>query len=532
MISKKLNYCDISPILKNQNTDDAPFFNGASDIECLMRPPSRYKRQNENAPSEFRSMCQSDDRQSEPSGNSSITTAEVQPPKNETQTAHGENNLKSSQISMEVADTSLGLKAIADTLIASSRLLCIEDELFHFNGEFYVRINSKNFLAFLQHFSPDALQRKIPSIRKVDDAYKWLVSSPDICHYSAEEVYNIVRYLIPFQNGIYDAEKDEFMDFFPDLPVFYQLDAEYYPAPPQSPTWNSFLCTSFEDQADKQRLLEMIGYILMPSNDAKAFFVLGTAPDCGKSQLANFLSMVLPRDLISHVGFHDLKNRFYPERVAGRLINISMDMKSGPLTAESVAAIKLQTGEKWLEVEAKYETPRTMFSTCKFIFGSNHPIKIPGADPAFWNRLILIPFLHACPDQKKDYNLCHSLYTERDAILSKAAQAAHQLIDHHFVFTFSALANSLISEWSYYVDEIDQFIATYCEITGEKEDYVPTQQLFTAFQQSANFTSMTVQYFSKTVRARYSPALQGNTNKKRIGEKTVNVIFGIRLKKR
>ena len=117
------------------------------------------------------------------------------------------------------------------------------------------------------------------------------------------------------------------------------------------------------------------------------------------------------------MNFHDLKNPFYLGRIVGKRLNVCMDIKSGLLSEEAVANIKLLTGETWLEAEKKYENPRTVFTSCKFIWGSNHPLKVAVPDSAFWNRVIFLPFMFACPEDQKNLNLLQDLYQNAMASL-------------------------------------------------------------------------------------------------------------------
>lgn len=425
----------------------------------------------------------------------------------------------------------LSLSEISDSLLEYADLISIDRQLFRFDGEIYKRISKKNFLSLLQEVLPETLQKRIGNLRKVEDTYEWLVSSQKIPRYTAEELYAQNRYLIPFKNGVFDAEKGRLLPYSQSAPVLFKLDAVFTERILPAPTWDSFTDTVFKGNADdRQRLLEMIGYVLMPANDGKVFFVLGIAPNSGKSQFANFLVMTLGQDLVSHVNLHDLKNRFYLEQTVGKQVNICMDLQSGPLKEEAVSNIKQLTGEQWIEVEAKYEAPHSAFTTCKLICGTNHPLEITGSDPAFWNRLIFIPFLYSCPESDRNTNLAADLYKERDSILSEAAWAAHQLIQREFIFTPSETADSIVAQWVASQDPISHFIEAFCEVTGSKDDFIEINELFQVFQQNTGAASLSLQYFSKEVRARYSAAFAGNNNKKRVGNRTVNVIFGLRWK--
>lgn len=428
----------------------------------------------------------------------------------------------------QLAPALLSLDEIADCVIQAGSLIRVDRILYSFNGEIYEPLSTERFLTFLQRILPEAMQRRIGNIRKVEDAYDWLAASPKLPYFSAEDLYQRNRFLIPFRNGVYDAETGRLIPYTKETPIFFQLDAYFRPDPSPAPTWSSFIHTTFKGNMDDQQLLlEMIGYLLMPSNDGKVFFVLGTEKNSGKSQFVNFLTKVLGEDRVSNICLHDLKNRFALAGTVGMAANFSKDLPNGPLSDEAVARIKQVTGEKWIMVEAKCQPLRSAFITCKWVCATNHPIQISSNDPAFWDRLILLPFTVSCPKSNMNKDLAQDLYNERDSILSAAAKAAHFLIAKNFVFTSSENAERILTQWASSSDPATAFLDGFCRVTGSRDDYIEINELFDRFQEKFGACQMTLQAFSREVRARCGTVSSGNSNKKRIGNKTVNVVFGL-----
>ena len=121
---------------------------------------------------------------------------------------------------------------------------------------------------------PKHLIRKVGSLSKIYDAYKWLLNSSRIQHFKTEEIYEQTKFFIPFQNGIYDAKNDRLLSYRRIYLSFIRLTQRIRTMPcillRRSGT--SFLDSSFHDDKENAiRLHEMIGYILMPTNDAKYF---------------------------------------------------------------------------------------------------------------------------------------------------------------------------------------------------------------------------------------------------------------------
>ena len=495
---------------------------GQTEEEDILSPPPNTSHDQPGVSAEYKPAMQQKNPLPRP------PKQQTAKPKNDKRPSPNQNGFH------QTAFSALSLEDIIDPLVRSKNFITLDHILYQYNGTIFHEISKEDFPAVIQRLLPKHLIRKVGSLSKIYDAYKWLLNSSRIQHFKTEEIYEQTKFFIPFQNGIYDAKNDRLLSYRPDIPVFYQIDAAYSHNAMHSPTpiWDSFLDSSFhDDKEDAIRLHEMIGYILMPTNDAKVFFVLGTSPNSGKSQLANFLVKVLGRNSVSHVNFHDLKNPFYLGRIVGKRLNVCMDIKSGLLSEEAVANIKLLTGETWLEAEKKYENPRTVFTSCKFIWGSNHPLKVAVPDSAFWNRVIFLPFMFACPEDQKNLNLLQDLYQERDSIITKSALAAHALVQRNLVFTPSSAADSILSEWASNDDEIDSFINNCCEVTDTKDDFIAVRYLYNRFQKYSGDAQMSIQFFSKEVRRRYGLPLLGNNSKKRIGGGCQNVIFGLRWKK-
>lgn len=403
-------------------------------------------------------------------------------------------------------------------------------ELYIFDGKIYERVTNTELIEIVQGNLAKQILRRIPNIRKVQDVRVWLVGHPRVPKLSGREVYVGNRYLIPFANGIYDVEGARFLPFSPQQIVFYQLDAEYQAdcegLPPRFARFSSdnFGC----DEVCTELLLEILGYICMPSNDAKKFFVFGTARDSGKSLLANFCSEVLGREMVSRVGLHNMRQRFYLNETVGKRANFSMDLKESVLREDDVEVIKTMSGECEIEAEGKYEDPRMAFSTCKLVCGTNHPVRLKRGDTALWERMVVMPFTRRCPEKKKDIRLLDKLLEERDAIMTCAAWAATRLYQRNFVFVEPPMAKRLKGGWIAGSGGcVEHFIEEYCEVTGDGNDFIESRDLYDQYAQ-CTLDPVSENQFMYQVRQQFVP--ESPKKRKRIGNRIATGVFGLKWK--
>ena len=172
----------------------------------------------------------------------------------------------------------------------------------------------------------------------------------------------------------------------------------------------------------------------MQTLEAKVFFIMGEAPDSGKSLLGNFIESLFPTEYVSNIALTDMNKGFSVAPIAGSAINISLDLPSAKLNAVAVSKLKMLTGGDTLNINQKYEKEYRYENRAKLVFASNFPIGLIENDNAFWNRLVYLPFTKSIPKEEQDRELLKKLQKEKNAIVSKALLYAKKLIDADFQF--------------------------------------------------------------------------------------------------
>ena len=120
-------------------------------------------------------------------------------------------------------------------------------------------------------------------------------------------------------------------------------------------------------------------------------------------------------------------------------------------------------------------------SYAKLIFGTNHPVSIAGRDPAFWNRLILVPCQRSIPVEEQDPDLLGKLLLEKDGIVLKLMVAARKLVLNDFAFPACTQSDLLKSQWWDPIPGLGSFLAEECVFSDEYRTW--SRDLFSAFFQ-------------------------------------------------
>ncbi len=315
---------------------------------------------------------------------------------------------------------------------------------------------------------------------------------------------------VVFENGIFDIRTSEKIESSPDRIYTHQIHARYLPdSYLPTPVWDQFLesCTG-GDQEIKDLILAWLGWCLLPEMEGKCFFVLGPAPDSGKSVLGDLLQNLVGVDMVSNVPLQDLKKEFALEPLVGKLLNISMDLPRDPIDDRAVSATKLATGKDRLNVNKKYCDMFAYQNRAKLIFGCNSRITLQHEDAAFWNRFRLIPFLYSVPEEQKDLQLLDKLLKERDGIVTKAMAAARELIKNNYCFPKCRAAEKLKLQWQNNDEAgILAFVKECCDRSNPQVK-THTDELYKAYQKFCRENKIgnvaTQKAFSQTLLRQFS----------------------------
>ena len=147
------------------------------------------------------------------------------------------------------------------------------------------------------------------------------------------------------------------------------------------------------------------------------------------------------------VAMDDFQNDFVLAQIAGKSINLAMDIPGGVISRKSASAIKMLTGRDLVTINAKNEHPYKYRNFAKLVFASNDPITTKESDSAFWERMIIIPFLNSIPKKEQDSELLDKFWEERDGIVNQAVFFARELLKNGFQFPGCPVAEVMKRNW-------------------------------------------------------------------------------------
>lgn len=421
---------------------------------------------------------------------------------------------------------------VEQALCKSESIRVIGEALYVYADGYYQHITGECMRRLIMRDCRSAVEAA-GTTKLIDEIYKFLLCDPDLFH--QEE--SLDSELIAFDNGVLDLRSGRLFPLSPDYEVFYRLNT-WWGCKSNHPTFDKFLgdiCGG--DPYLQNRILEVIGYCLVPDMRKKYFFVFQGMPDSGKSVLAKFIRACINPDACTALDVSTLGERFVAANLVGKQLCLSMDIPATPLSAKTVSTFKTMTGGDPITADVKYSPHITFFNRARFILGTNHPLLIQGEDPAFFKRAIAIPFLHGTPPEKQDAHLLERLNNERAAVVFDAIQAYRKLRDRNYEFSGSYPINA--SVWNQIgtplsVDEmVLEFVRNQCIKAPESITFL--DDLHNRFSECYPGAAIRVNHFGERILAAcqalgISNVHRGTKRRKARGQNPQATLVGLTLK--
>lgn len=227
-----------------------------------------------------------------------------------------------------------------------------------------------------------------------------------------------------------------------------------------------------------------------------------------------------------------------------------MDLPSSTIDSSAAAMLKKLSGGDLINGEIKYMSNFEYVYTGHLLFGSNYLPKINYNDPAFAERLLIIPCINPIPKEQQDPYLCEKITeSELPSIASKAAHFFGTVRKNKYIFTGDdkynvtpeelylksainvAITNNDGNESNthkYCPDNIDAGVSAFanakCLVTDDWDDYAETSVLhnsYKAFCFKNNFSA--IANCGVFARKLHAVLPQIENSKKREGNDTLNV---------
>lgn len=351
----------------------------------------------------------------------------------------------------------------AEMLKERVRMINYDGNLYYYNGRCYDIIDSKDIIRLYRERVDNTLSGE-RNMNNIMQLHQFLSTDTDI---SVTKYVSNQRIAV-LNNGIFDVMKQTLYAHTPKIITFSYIDADYIEGE-RCKYFDAFLRTvTYGNPILINRIWSVLGYIFMQTTEAKVFFIMGEAPDSGKSLLGNFIESVFPRKYVSNVALNDFNKDFSIAPIVGSAINVSLDLPSSRLNSVAVSKLKMLTGGDALNINQKYVPQFRYENRAKFIFASNSPIYLTEQDNAFWRRLVYLPFNRTIPKEKQNTELLSIFQREKNAIVSKALYYAKELIQAGFEFPSTPEIELKMQEWQgISCKTIENFIKECCKCSPE-----------------------------------------------------------------
>lgn len=209
--------------------------------------------------------------------------------------------------------------------------------------------------------------------------------------------YDDPRYqgnLIPFQNGLYNIDRDELEPFTPFLFFTHILGIDYDPRIENHPVEEVYR-KILPDSESREFFYTMAGYTLFSDTlSPPAIFVIYGPGNTGKTALQEAVSVMAGRENISCLDISQMSDAFLTAELQGKLLNVCGETGSATVAGISKAdgelLKKLSEGQA-VKVQRKYGQPFEMRNTAKLWFVSNMLPDFGDTSSGLYRRLHILP---------------------------------------------------------------------------------------------------------------------------------------------
>ncbi len=282
------------------------------------------------------------------------------------------------------------------------------------------------------------------------------------------EQLNPYEDLINVGNGLLNPFTGELKDHTPGFPSTIQIPTSWNPDA-QSEELDEFLDTICKEWKDA--ICELIGYLLIPKNFIKSFFVFPGKTDTGKTTLLNLITGMIGGRQCAEESLQalcDTSRQFIHAHLENKLLNVFDDMPANYI--EDSSAIKVLTGgTPRLRIERKYEGAYYAPNFCRHIYACNELPRCADKTEAWYNRIQIFPFEHRLSKSEKKEGLRERFTTDKDlheAMLVKAVEGLKRLKSKDWKLEGSREAKT---QYKAKNDSVLAFISDCCEAGENKQ---------------------------------------------------------------
>lgn len=320
--------------------------------------------------------------------------------------------------------------------------------------------------------------------------------------------------MIAFDNGIYNIETDEFVDFSPDIIITNKIHHRYNPDAYHELLDNTLNKLSCNDESVRALLEEAVGYSFYRRNELRKSFILTGDKKNGKSTYLAVLKEVLGDDNTAALDLAELSERFSSASLFGKLANIGDDIGDEFISNPAMFK-KIVSGDR-IKGENKGQKEFFFNPFCKLFFSANNIPRIKDKSGAVIDRLIIIPFDAKFSNKDPDFDpyIKYKLIQE-DALeymIFLGVQGLKRVLQNQG-FTKSLKVEKSLRDYEEANNPILLFFNELNESDIENEPTSEAYKKYNEFCLANSFTPMSNIEFSKQVKKRFNFEIVNKTVK-------------------
>ena len=329
-----------------------------------------------------------------------------------------------------------------------------------------------------------------------DVAYQWsiqIVVPP--------EDLNPDSNIINVRNGLFHVKEGKLTPHDPSYPSTIQINASYDPEA-DCPCFKKLITESLGPEY-VDFVGAMTGYILSTSVKAeKAFFLVGSAAS-GKSTLIHLIEYLVGEKNKTSIAWQDLGENFQRVELFGKLLNSNADLPTKALDDAGLFK-QLVSGDR-ISAARKFKSSFEFYPKAKFLFACNEmAVSVSDKSLGFFRRIIILPFDHTVPEDKRDPFLLYKLRCEADGILTFALSKLQELAANDYKFRIPERSKQALRKYMQSCNSAYLFCNEHCRIApGAEISRLALYNHYKSFAEQYSLKPMSQERFNASVERLY-----------------------------
>ncbi len=304
------------------------------------------------------------------------------------------------------------------------------------------------------------------SARKIKSEFQLIIEA----HCSkGRELPKPNKWLIPFNNCVFDLQKDETRNYRKDDYFTYKLKSNYierkkmkeYEAEDKGWILQKMKMWTTEDL---NYLLQIIGLSLLSHDPCQLLFFLIGAGRNGKSTYLSIIRNIVGDGQYASIDPEEMEDpsNFNLIELFGKHINVAGDI--GGASLKNTSTLKKLTGGDSIKANRKFKEPLVFRNTATLVFAANDMPAAYDHSYGWKRRLVIVRFDKTIKKEDVDRQLMEKISEDREAIDFVARMALDALIalkNKNFKVKGDTLREEIDAELA--AHPLDMFITYFCE---------------------------------------------------------------------